>query len=141
MELLDTITVKDYQKICSAVGWEYIDDKEVKKALKKSHFLVSAKAGGEIVGMARIISDRAMQGTLVNVAVLPKYQGQGVGRQMIKYLLAKLQEFVDKHDVFLLELLPTTENISFYVKCGFNYNPKVMSGCYLWLKSRKKYKN
>ena len=46
MELLDTITVKDYQKICSAVGWEYIDDKEVKKALKKSHFLVSAKAGG-----------------------------------------------------------------------------------------------
>lgn len=46
MEFLDRISVKDYQKICSAVGWEFIEDKEVKKALKKSHFLVSAVSGG-----------------------------------------------------------------------------------------------
>lgn len=142
MEILDNISLKDFQDLHILLGWKYLDNNVVQKSLDNSMFKVSVKEDNKTIGIARIIGDWATHGLLCDVMVLPEYQGKGIGTKMITYLNNKVQEFVnDGRDEFLVELLPTTGNESFYVKCGYKYKPENMAGVYKWFKNNNLYKD
>lgn len=140
MELKEKLTVKTFQKLHSDVGWKILNDKEVKRSIKNSMFVVTAVVDDKVVGMARVIGDSAIHGLLADVIVTPKYQKQGIGKAMVQHLMQKAQEFANKHDQFMIELLPTCGNVEFYKKCGFKHLPKEMEGCYKWFKNESIYK-
>lgn len=139
MILKDKLSVQDFQKLHLAVGWKILDDKEIKTALKNSTFVVSAVVDNKTVGMARIVSDGVTHGLLMDVIVLPEYQKQGIGKAMVKHLMERCQQIANKHDEFMVELLPTCGNVDFYVKCGFKHLPDNMEGCYKWFKNQNIY--
>ena len=140
MDFFDDISVKDFQDLHIELGWKYLSDELVQKSLDNSMFKVSVKINGQIVGIARIIGDWATHGLLSDVIVKPSFQGQGIGKAMIKYLMDKVQAFVDDgRDEFLVELLPTTGKIEFYKKCGFKHKPENMEGVYKWFKNHNLY--
>ena len=140
MEFLDTISVSDFQSLHILVGWKFLDNKVVEKSIKNSMIKVSCVENGKTIGIARVVGDGLTHGLLTDVIVHPDFQGKGVGKAMITYLLGKLQEYVNKNcDEFMLELTPTKDNAAFYVKCGFKHKPEEIEGCYLWLKNQNIY--
>ncbi len=139
MKIVRSMSCEDFQKLHVAVGWKILKDEEVDCSLKNSMFISCAVIDDEIVGMARVVGDFASHGLLCDVIVNPKYQKQGIGRQIINDISMQIQAFVNERDEFMLELLPTTGNIEFYKKCGFKYKPESMEGVYKWFKNQKIY--
>lgn len=75
-------------------------------------FVVSAWEGDSLIGFARAISDGATNGYISTVAVLPQYQGKGIGRELIRRLISGRDGIM-----FVLHARP--EVAPFYLKCGF----------------------
>ena len=116
MELIEKIDPIVYQKMQVELGWKFLDTKVIEKSIKNSMFVVSCIVDGQMVGIARIVGDGYTHGLLTDVKVLPAYQGRGIGKAMVTYLLNKTQEYVNKNcDEFMLELTPTLDNAAFYV--------------------------
>ncbi len=140
MEFLETISVEDYQKLHLEVGWKYLDNKVIEKSLANSTFIVSVREMGETIGMGRIVGDGIAHGLLTDVIVSPKWQHKGIGKAIVENLKNRLQDFVNSNgDEYLLELLPTANNVEFYTRCGFKHLPENMEGCYKWFKNQNIY--
>ena len=61
-----------------------VDDPErVQQMLDGSTAIITARADGELVGVARAISDKAFCTYLSDLAVDHAWQGQGIGRQLV----------------------------------------------------------
>ena len=56
-----------------------------------STLVIFAFDGDTLVGTARAITDLEYHAGIYDVAVLPEYQGRGVGRQMMEWLLNRLK--------------------------------------------------
>jgi predicted N-acetyltransferase YhbS len=86
---------------------------ELIKALENSHALITAWDGDKLVGLANSISDGYLVVYYLHLLVLPEYQGEGIGKAIIK----KLQE---KYSGFHQQILVADgKAIDFYSKCGF----------------------
>ncbi|AFZ30240.1 GCN5-related N-acetyltransferase [Gloeocapsa sp. PCC 7428] len=82
-------------------------------ALMNSHFLVSAWDKSKLAGLGNAISDNFLVVYYPHLLVLPEYQKQGVGRQIMKILTSRYQGF---HQHILLA---DKQAIEFYKRCGF----------------------
>ncbi|WP_151527019.1 GNAT family N-acetyltransferase [Serinicoccus kebangsaanensis] len=68
-----------------AVGWSaYTTDPEtLEAAVAGSTRVVTARYGGELLGLARVVSDGASIAYLQDVLVRPELQREGVGRSLV----------------------------------------------------------
>lgn len=64
------------------------------RALAASSVVICARRDNQRVGFARAISDFAWCAYLSQVAVLPEYQHQGIGRRLVTQLLKQVGEEV-----------------------------------------------
>ena len=95
-------------------GWNRGDDRaRLAQQVAGARYVVSAWDGARLVGFARAISDGATNAYISTVAVLPDYQGRGVGREMIARLLA------GKDGIQFVLHAGGRDVKGFYVKCGF----------------------
>jgi GNAT superfamily N-acetyltransferase len=88
------------------------DPPDLARAAAASYANAYAFAGDVLVGGARAVSDGVFYATIYDVVVDPAWQGNGVGRRLVRDLLDRLP--VDK--VFLTSV-PGKEG--FYAKLGF----------------------
>jgi GNAT superfamily N-acetyltransferase len=101
-------------------GWNRGDDPaRLEKQVAGAFWVVSAWDGARLVGFARAISDGVTNAYVSTVAVLPGYQGRGIGREMIARLLAGKDEIS-----FVPHARPEVQ--AFYEKCGFSEAPDMM---------------
>lgn len=91
-----------FQNNCSGIEWELVP--EILKAVGMSFheadihrktFITSAAVvfvyvDQRLVGFGRAISDGYIQAAIYDVAVLPDFQGRGIGKQIIQKLVASL---------------------------------------------------
>jgi len=87
--------------------------KELYRSLMNSHSLVTAWDGEKLVGLANAISDGYLVVYYSHVLVLPDYQGQGVGRELMNRVMSRYPDF-HQH-----MLVADNDSIGFYEKCGF----------------------
>ena len=97
---------------------------ELGNALRNSHALVSAWAGGALVGVGNAISDGHLVVYYPHLLVHPNYQGQGIGTELVKRLMEKYSGF---HQHILVA---DGRAIEFYRKCGFSRAGKTES---MWI--------
>ena len=109
---------------CSGVDWQSVadtlklvgmayDEPEVhKKAFHASYATVFVYHASRLIGFGRAISDGVYQAALYDIAVLPEFQGMGVG----KLILNKILDAVAGCNV-ILYASPGKED--FYRKQGF----------------------
>ena len=83
------------------------------KALLSSHSLATAWDGPILVGLCNAISDGYLVVYYPHLLVLPEYQGQGIGRELMKRLMARYNGF-HQH-----MLVADGRALDFYRKCGF----------------------
>jgi ribosomal protein S18 acetylase RimI-like enzyme len=74
-------------EILKEVGMAYQTGERHQQAFSKSHAVVFVWDDNLLIGLGRAISDGILQAALYDVAVLPAYQGQGIGKTIVKELV------------------------------------------------------
>jgi len=102
----------------ASVGWSsYTDHPErLTNAIEGSSFVVTARRRGELVGLARTVSDDASIVYLQDIVVDPIHQGSGIGRKLISIVIDRYAHVRQK------VLLTDDENRqhAFYRSFGFS---------------------
>ena len=81
----DTVPV-----ILQTVGMAFHDAAIHRKTFLASAAVVFAFNDQELIGFGRAISDGLTQAAIYDVAILPGWQGRGVGKQIISHIVAAL---------------------------------------------------
>lgn len=94
------------------VGMAYFEGEIHKKTFENSHTVVFVFDGNTLIGFGRAISDGAYQAAIYDVAVLPEYQGKGIGKIIVENILKCIPNCN-----FILYASPGKED--FYKKLNF----------------------
>ena len=111
-------------KLFVSVGWA--DESTTKQSMIdnfnkpfiNSTIVFSAWDNDLLVGCVRVLSDKMFRSVIYDLAVLPKYQGNGIGKELVK----KCREQFPNSEWLVGT---TNERASFYEKLGFEKNTDV----------------
>lgn len=110
-----------------SVAWAaYTRDPELLvQAIRNSSFVVTARsAEGKLAGLARAVSDDATICYLQDILVVPEFQGNGVGRQLVTAVQARYGHV--RQTVLLTDDEPGQR--AFYEALGFREGADFSSG-------------
>jgi GNAT superfamily N-acetyltransferase len=118
----DKITTADYAVLETAVGWGY-NPEQLEACINGSAYVTAAyddgEGGAKIIGAARIVWDGGDDAFLKDVAVLPQYQGRGVGKELVLRVINFLKETIRDGWDINLDLIAASGRWGFYEKLGF----------------------
>ena len=107
-------SIEDLVILYRSVGWSSGDKpQELQAALANSHAVVSAWLQGSLIGLGSALSDGHLVVYYPHLLVQPRFQGRGIGRQIMDRLQAKYSSF---HTQILVS---DGKTIPFYERCGF----------------------
>ncbi len=109
------------ERIYRSVGWydESFSPGALEKICSNSTLFAAAFVNEEIVGIGRLISDGVSDGCIQDVAVIPDFQGHGIGRAIVKLLVDEAL----KLGIDWIQLIATPGNEKFYESLGFKTMP------------------
>ena len=124
----NTIEYKDFTKGITSemltgffVGWSNPPSAEIHlEILNKSTFIVLAIADNRVVGFITAISDSFFAAYIPLLEVLPNYQNQGIGKELVKRMVKKLEK------IYMVDLLCDNDLQKFYKKLGFTESTGMM---------------
>ena len=113
----DVPTQEELVGLYDAVGWSAYttDPAALSAAIAGSTRVVTARYGGELLGLARVISDGVSIAYLQDVLVRPELQREGVGRSLVDAALGPFQHC--RQQVLLTDDEPRQR--SFYESIGW----------------------
>ena len=126
-----------YLCLYRSVGWDAPGLDQIEKALEGSLATFCACDGDMPVGMARLIGDGGMSFYIKDFAVLPDYQGQGVGRALMNAMESWIEKQLQPGWAVSLELISSKGRESFYAKFGFEQRPNDCDGSGMFKMIRK----
>jgi GNAT superfamily N-acetyltransferase len=110
----DEITREEVLRLYEANEWSSATrPDQLLAALRNSHTLVTARADGELVGLANAISDGHLVVYFPHVLVHPEHQGEGIGRQMMAVMMERYEDFHQQC------LISDFDAVAFYQRLGF----------------------
>lgn len=83
----------DWKKVSEtlkSVGMAYYEPEIHRRAFEASHTTVFIYHGDRLIGFGRAISDGAYQAAVYDCAVLPEYQGKGLGKTIMDHILSRV---------------------------------------------------
>lgn len=114
VELNGQIQEPEVIALYRANQWSSADKPEqLMSALRNSHTLVTARVGGELVGLGNAISDGSLVVYYPHLLVHPDHQGKGIGRKIVE---AMQRVYGDYHQQMLTA---DGRAIEFYKALGF----------------------
>lgn len=114
ISLSDNIETEEVISLYHANGWSSAEKPEqLMPALRNSHSLVTARISGRLAGLGNALSDGHLVVYFPHMLVHPEFQGQGIGRKMMKALLTKYE------GLHQLMLVADGRAIEFYHSLGF----------------------
>ncbi len=120
----------ELEELCDTVGWSRRPLRKVKKALQNSFIVVSMwevrGATKRMIGFARATSDYAFNATVWDVMVHPDFQGQRLGKAMMKYMIKKIRA----EDISNITLFADSHVVGFYNGMGFVEDPEGIKGMF-----------
>lgn len=122
------IPTEAYNNMRAAVGWKRLDPVQAQTGLDNSAYLTAAWDSDTPVGMARVVSDGGYMTLVADVMVLPEYQGQGIGRQLLTNITEYLESLGKDGLCIMVNLMATTGKEEFYKKFGFQVRPNDSMG-------------
>lgn len=112
-----SVSIDDVLHLYDAVGWtNYTNQPQMlEQALSHSLATYIARDGEEIVGLVRLVGDGFSSVFVQDLIVLPSYQRQGIGSNLMKEALA------DYKDAYQIQLVTeqTEKTLGFYRSLGF----------------------
>ena len=95
------------------VGWPNPPSSEAHlRILKGSSHVILALEGERVVGFITAISDGVSTAYIPHLEVLPDFQSQGIGSELVRRMLNQL------HHLYMVDLMCDVELQSFYERLG-----------------------
>ncbi len=112
------INLDELSVLFNTVGWERrtADRERLAQLVRGSLWVVSALDDGRLIGFARAVSDGATNAYVSTVAVLPEYQGRGIGKEIMRRL-------IDGHDGIQFVLHANDNAYPFYLHLDLGFEP------------------
>jgi GNAT superfamily N-acetyltransferase len=124
------IDLYELEELCDAVGWSRRPLRKVKKAIQHSFLVVSMweQRGSKrrLIGFSRATSDHAFNATIWDVVVHPDFQGLGMGKALMKFMIKKLRG----EDISNITLFADPHVVDFYRHLGFMQDPEGIKGMF-----------
>lgn len=102
--------------------------RELNRLMRGSHCFLVAERGSSVIGMGRVISDRAGDAYIQDVAVLRSERKSGVGRAIVAALTRRLR----RDGIGWIGLIAQDGSSGFYARLGFrvlrNAAPMLVKG-------------
>ena len=121
----------ELEQLLQAVGWGRRPLRRVKRALDNSLLKVGLWQHDpkfpRLIGFARCTGDGVIDATIWDVAINPVYQGYGLGRQLMSYLMRTLK----REGVSRVTLFADSDVIEFYKRQGWTLEPRG-NKCAFW---------
>lgn len=89
--LRQTPSAETYRALRTAAGLSAKSEEAALRGLPNSLFAVQILHRGEPVGMGRIVGDGGCFYQVVDIAVRPEHQGRGLGKRIMRELMAYVQ--------------------------------------------------
>ena len=132
-----SVSIDNVLHLYQAVGWtNYTNQSQMlEQALSHSLATYLARDGEEIVGLVRLVGDGFSSVFVQDLIVLPSYQRQGIGSNLMKEALA------DYKDAYQIQLATeqTEKTLGFYRFLGFKTLSTYDCTGMIWV-DRKKFK-
>ena len=122
------LSPQDFIRLRIAVGRVAIPLPQAEAALRTGLFSVTAFCEGKAVGMGRLVGDGAMYWYIQDMAVLPEYQGRGIGKNIVERLLQHVYQNTLDGTFTTVGLMAAQGKEGFYEKLGFEARPDENSG-------------
>tara|TARA_B110000881_G_scaffold102142_1_gene89676 strand:+ start:316 stop:741 length:426 start_codon:yes stop_codon:yes gene_type:complete len=89
----EKVNWNDVSDIIKSVDWGNRSADVLEAAFRKSSFVRFAFDGDNLIGFGRTVDDGAFYGWIVDLVVIPEYQGKGIGSYILKELERDLEPF------------------------------------------------
>ena len=126
---INEISVEDYNYLRKSVGWNLIEEKQAMTGLKNSLFTIVAMDDMKTVGISRVVGDGGYIIIIVDVIVLPAYQGNGIGKTMLTKVMEYINNSLEPGQGVFVNLMSAKGRESFYGQFGFETRPNDRVGC------------
>ena len=111
-----------FASLFETTGWnrEYgLSADQLHGALSASWYMIAAYHEDRLIGFGRVISDGLLHAFIVDLIVLPEYQGQGIGG----HILSQLTRRCKASGIPDIQLFCAKGKAGFYEKHGFVRRP------------------
>ena len=116
-------TPEEFNMITESVGWGKRENKIVAEALKNTLYSLCVYEEDKLVGYGRILGDKTIFLYIHDIIVIPEYQGQGIGTEIMINLLNRINEYKKVNPDIRTYLGASKGRESFYEKFGFISRP------------------
>lgn len=123
----NVLTAEQALMLRTSVGWQGILH-QLEIALKNGLFNVAAKDGNKVVGMGRLVGDGVVYWYVQDLAVLPDYQGKGIGKRIMLRLIEHVKQNSLPDTSVTVGLMSAKGKELFYEKFGFTARPNETYG-------------
>ncbi len=114
----------ELEQLLASVGWSRRPQRLVKRALENSLLTIGLWSHDpsipRLVGFARCTGDGVLEATVWDVVVHPVWQGSGLGKELMKYVLELLRTM----RVQRVTLFADPGVVDFYLRQGWTLEPK-----------------
>ena len=122
---------REFVALRAAAGLSVNTIAAAEAGLRGSWYSVCVRVGAELIGMGRIIGDGGCFFQIVDIAVRPDYQGQGIGYGIMERLMKRLRE--DAPESAYVSLIADGGASRLYSKFGFEFTAPASAGMALRL--------
>ena len=130
------ISVAEYNQLREAVGWESLPHEQAQIGINRSDYVLRAMDGSRTVGTARVVSDGGCSVFILDVIVLPEYQGHGIGKSILQNIMNYLQKELQLRGIMNIGLMAAKGREGFYQQFGFEERPNEGMGAGMTLRLR-----
>ena len=121
-----TPSAAEYVKLRDSAGLSRKSIAAAKIGLPNSLFSVSVRDNGRLIGMGRVIGDGACFFEIVDVAVDPRYQGRGFGKE----IMLKIDSYLEQATMECSYVSMIADEPEFYQKLGYKLTAPDSQGMY-----------
>ena len=137
-EITNYMTPEEYMEFRRLVGWSAFPLEQAAEGLKNSFILACFRVDGKPVALGRAVSDHGYVVYIADVIVIPEYQGNGLGRKVMEYLMEQIKASMKPGYRIMISLLAAKGKEEFYNKFGFEDRPSGNFGCgmHQWIEAK-----
>lgn len=121
-------TLEEYMEMRRAVNFTVLSERIASNALNNAFHITTVRDNGRAIGMIRVLSDGSYANYITDVMVIPEYQHQGIGKELMRRTMAFMQSTLEPGDTIALYLMSAIGREDFYKQFGFRERPNEALG-------------
>ncbi len=124
-------TLAEYKEMRRAVNFMVLSDRIASNALNNAFHITTVRDNAHnnrAIGMIRVLSDGSYANFITDVMVIPEYQRQGIGKELMRRTVDFMKSTLLPGETIVLYLMSAIGKEEFYKQFGFRERPNEVWG-------------